>query len=315
MIQQQGTTMNSVARCGVILFVFWNIVPLSGIAADIRIDSAGLSISQEVTVSAQEADNLIGISVREGQHITTDDMVAQLDRAQAQAALVKAQLEEAMALQRSENDVNVRLARTSLKLAQIDLRRAEDSNKRYTNSVTEAELDRFRLAVERGLLEVEQAEKDLETARLGLQAAQNLVVLAETNLERRSIRAPIDGQVVEIMRRKGEWVQLGEPVVRIVQTNLLRAEAFVDTRVLIEDILERPAVLLVDVPGHGPLSFHGTVTFVSPEANPINGQVRIWAEIKNRNGLLRAGYLGTLVIKESSTEPAKPGAPSDHKVE
>jgi macrolide-specific efflux system membrane fusion protein len=35
--------------------------------------------------------------------------------------------------------------------------------------------------------------------------------------------------------------------------------------------------------------FTGTVAFVSPEVDPITGQVRIWAEIDNRDGRLRPG--------------------------
>ena len=80
--------------------------------------------------------------MREGQHVRIDDTLGRLDCTQAQAALEKAQIEEKVALQRSQNNVDVRLARTSLKLAQIDLQRAEESNKRYPNSVSEAELDR-----------------------------------------------------------------------------------------------------------------------------------------------------------------------------
>jgi hypothetical protein len=36
--------------------------------------------------------------------------------------------------------------------------------------------------------------------------------------------------------------------------------------------------------------------FVSPEVNPVNGQVRVWAEVENRGLLLRPGLQAALTI-------------------
>lgn len=273
-------------------------------AADIHIESVGLSIVHEATVAAQESGVVIDLPVCEGQIVKEKELLVQLDDTRAQKELVQAQIKQKMALQESKNDVKIRMAQTSLKLARIDLRRAEESNKRYANSVTEAKLDRFRLTVERGLLEVEQAEKDLETARFAFEATQNRVELVKANLQRRRITAPIGGQVVEVKRRKGEWVQAGEPVVRIVRTDILRAEAYVAASELVADISGHSALFETDVPGRGQLAFQGRVTFVSPEVNPVNGQVQIWAEVKNQDGMLRPGSLGSLVVAiEDKSDP------------
>jgi macrolide-specific efflux system membrane fusion protein len=40
----------------------------------------------------------------------------------------------------------------------------------------------------------------------------------------------------------------------------------------------------------------GTIVFVSPEVDPITGQVRVWAEIDNREGKLRPGQPARMVI-------------------
>jgi len=265
-------------------------------AAELRIESAGVSLVNEATVAAQEAGTLADLPVREGQIVKQGELLAQLDFTHAEAELKQAQIQRHMAALRSASDVKVRLAKTTLKLAETDLRRAEESNKRFTNSVSEEKLDRFRLAVAHAQLDVEQADEDLANARLALEAAENAVRLAEVELERRRIIAPIDGQVVELRRRKGEWVQPGDPVVRVVQVELLRVEAFVPVGQLTSDLSGCPAVLTVDLPGRGETAFAGTVTFVNPEVNPVSGQVAVWAEIANPERLLRPGSLGTLVI-------------------
>ncbi|MCG8451277.1 MAG: efflux RND transporter periplasmic adaptor subunit [Pirellulales bacterium] len=40
----------------------------------------------------------------------------------------------------------------------------------------------------------------------------------------------------------------------------------------------------------------GTLRFVSPEMDPVTKQVRIWAELPNKDGKLRPGQQGALEI-------------------
>ena len=42
--------------------------------------------------------------------------------------------------------------------------------------------------------------------------------------------------------------------------------------------------------------FPGVLRFVSPEVSPVDGRVRIWAEIENPDLLLRPGVRGSLAI-------------------
>ena len=46
-----------------------------------------------------------------------------------------------------------------------------------------------------------------------------------------------------------------------------------------------------------PASYGGKVAFVSPEVDPITGQVRVWAEIDNAAGKLRPGQNVRMVIE------------------
>jgi multidrug efflux pump subunit AcrA (membrane-fusion protein) len=47
--------------------------------------------------------------------------------------------------------------------------------------------------------------------------------------------------------------------------------------------------LALDLPRRGKAEFPGKIVFVSPEINPVNGQVRIWAEVDNKDGILKPG--------------------------
>jgi macrolide-specific efflux system membrane fusion protein len=57
----------------------------------------------------------------------------------------------------------------------------------------------------------------------------------------------------------------------------------------------RPILLVID-PGGEQNTFAGKIVFVSPEVDPITGQVRIWAEIDNRDGRLRPGQPARMAV-------------------
>ncbi len=103
------------------------------------------------------------------------------------------------------------------------------------------------------------------------------------------------------MRHQGEWVEPGQTIARILRLDRLRAEGLVGGNEVSGDMQGRKATLTVDIDGH-PMEFTGTVTFVSPEVDPVNGQVRIWAEVENPQFKLRPGLHGSMIISPAASE-------------
>jgi multidrug efflux pump subunit AcrA (membrane-fusion protein) len=121
-------------------------------------------------------------------------------------------------------------------------------------------------------------------------------------VERRALVAPISGYVVEIKRRRGEWVQPGETVLRILNTDVVRAEVLVKLADVPGDVRGRPVQVTLAAPGRQNQSFPGTVVFVDPRINAVNGEFRIWAEIENRDQRLRPGSRAKLQILPAVSE-------------
>jgi macrolide-specific efflux system membrane fusion protein len=107
----------------------------------------------------------------------------------------------------------------------------------------------------------------------------------------------MDGVVVDVRRRVGEWLEPGKFVVRLVRDDRLRAAGFVKLEQLTAPLEGQPATLLVALSGTKETAFSGRVTFVSPEANPINRQVKLIAEFDNRDGRLRAGLPARMTVR------------------
>ncbi len=273
---------------------------------DIEIPSALVKIVEQVEVPAREAGVLAEVAVREGQLVAEGDAIGSLDDTLQKLDIVRARIELSIARRQAADDVNVRFAKKSVELAQAELRRAQESIEKFPKSISKTEMDRLRLMVEKSKLEVERATSELEIAQQNLELKENELSVAMEKAARRKITSPVAGVVVEVKRRRGEWVQPGEPgqagqpsrtIVRILRIDLLRAEAFVAVERASDKLAGSPVELLVDLPGRPQASYTGKVVFVSPEVDPVNRQVRISAEIDNHDRQLRPGLRGALIIR------------------
>jgi macrolide-specific efflux system membrane fusion protein len=282
-------------------------VPSAGAAEPMRIEDAVLKLIEEVELPAKEPGPLAEISTREGDVVEMGRRLAAVEDAEAGVAVTKAESELAVARAKAENDVAVRLARKAHEVAAAEYRRALESVEKFQKSVSQTELDQLRLTTEKALLAIEQAELEQAVARLGMRQKEAELETARLKLERHRLLAPFAGMVAEIKSARGEWVDPGDTVLRLVRLDRLRVEGFVPAR----QFAARPGqsvAVFVDVPGRGRMQLGATLTFVSPEVNPVNGQALIWAEVENQEMLLRPGQTATLEIRSDWPihEPIEP---------
>jgi macrolide-specific efflux system membrane fusion protein len=263
----------------------------------IKIDSVLVTLIEQVDVPASDAGALTAIVAVEGQIVAEGTLLAGLEDGEAQQTVRRAKLELDIAVKESRNDLKVRYARKSYEVAQAELKRATDSVEKYRKSVSQSEIDNLRLTADGAALAIDQAEHDLAVAQITTELKENELQVATGRLARRKLLAPIAGVVVQIKRHRGEWVEPGDAVVRLVRMDRLRAEGFLPSRAAFDGLTGRPVTLSVDLPGKPQTRFPGKLVFVSPEINPVNGQVRVWAEIENRDLLLKPGLQAALSIE------------------
>lgn len=266
-------------------------------AAELVLESALVRPIDEVDVAAQEAGLLTAIAIREGQRVEPGDLLAQIDDFDAQLAAAQAQQELLIATRKAESDVPLRSARKSRDVAGAEWQRGRESVEKYKKSLSQTELDRLQFESERAELDVQQAELDQELAGLESRLREIELEFAQRRVERRRMRSPLAGVVVEVRHRAGEWVEPGTTVVRLLRNDRLRVEAFLDADRATGALLASPASFTLNSSAGSSQPFLGEITFVSPEIDPINGQVRIWAEVANPDGSLRTGQQGTLKIQ------------------
>lgn len=269
-------------------------------ADDFIIPSALLTLIEQADISAREAGPLINREISEGLTVEADAVLGKIDDEEAILVLERSRTDLKLAESLVQNDVKVRFARKSHEAAVAELKRSQESIEKFPKSVSQTELDRLQLLVDKAKLEIEQANVDLAQAALSQSLKQNDVARATLQLERRRIKAPFPGMVVQWKKQRGEWVEPGTPVVRMIRLNRLRAEAFVSAKQLSPDLVGKSATVFVEVPEKPKLTFEGRLTFVDPEIDPVNLQVRVWVEVNNSNLQLRPGQTVSVRIHDAN---------------
>jgi macrolide-specific efflux system membrane fusion protein len=286
---------NAVVKHVVALPMIWLLAGAS-LAGQLEIPSVVISAIEQVDVPARQHGALSSLAVEEGTAVAEGQLLATIDEGDAQLARRRAELNLESARDEAANQVAVDLARKSLQLAQSELDRGRRSRQRFQDSISEEELEARQLRVDRAQLEVKQAEHELRIAQNKVRFSENELLIAQRQLERHRIVAPLSGIIVQMDQHGGEWVEPGQRVCRILRLNRLRAEGFVDAHDLPPGCVGS-AVTLVVRSGAKSREFTGKLKFISPEINPVDGRVRVWAEIDNSELALRPGMRGALTIQ------------------
>ncbi|MBS0262104.1 MAG: efflux RND transporter periplasmic adaptor subunit [Planctomycetes bacterium] len=267
-------------------------------------DTTLLTIIEEVEVPAKVDGVIAVVEVKEGQMVESHDVLARIEDTESKLALESATVEFDIAKKQAENDLKIRIGRKAHDVAKTELRRALDSNAIKKNAVSDAEIDRLRLAADKTELETAQAVIEQETAQLTARLKETAVKVARHAIDRREIVSPISGMVVQVNSHAGEWVEAGKTVVRVLRLDRLRVEFFVSANRLKDRLVGRKVTFQVDLPDQPGAEFGGEIVFVSPEVDHINQTIRVWAEIDNSKLQLNPGLRGKITIRDEKTAEA-----------
>jgi multidrug efflux pump subunit AcrA (membrane-fusion protein) len=269
-------------------------------APAVEVSAMVLKLVETIEVPAEETGVLADLRVAEGQIIRPGELLAQIGDTDARLALERAKIEYAVAQSNARDDVNVRFAKKAAEVAKAELQRSIDSINKYPKSISASEMDRLRLVVEKSDLEVEQARHEFDLANFTAKIKANDLQAAEDKLAHHRITALSAGIVAQVHRHRGEWVRPGDPVLRVLRLDRLRAEGFLRAQDVTPDLLGRSVKLAIDVTGEAAQVVEGKISFVDPEIDPVNSQVRVWVDVPNSDLKLRPGMRAKMTLGEGS---------------
>jgi len=258
-------------------------------AAGLTLSDCIVSAKDHIQLPAQQAGVILqmetdeGLSVEEGFIVTAGQFIGKLDDEDASARRDAAALDHQVSIaEHLKAQSNVQAAVATEGVAKAELEESLDINLRSPNAIPDTQVRRQELTVTRSAMEKVVAERDVEVAGLTTDLRQAQVTVAEINLNKHQIVSPLDGILVQLYRKPGEWVSPGDPIARIVRMDKLRVEGFVDAnRYLPEDVEGREVTVIIRRPNREPETFKSRISFVSPIVE-ASGDYRVWAEVDNR---------------------------------
>jgi len=233
-------------------------------------------VGAEVKVGARISGKVERLYVNIGDHTKKGQVIAELEKADLEAAVAKARAEVKVAEARVDD------AESRVKLADLECQRQQNLIKRNFTS---------QQAVDKALKEKESAHAGLNLARRQVDVAQAALKEAWVKLSYATITAPISGVIGSVSTQQGETVSAGlnaPTFVTIIDLERLQVDAYVDEVDIGKIETGQEGVFTVDAfPAR---EFHGKVAAIYPNAviqeNVVNYDVVV-AITDPYKGLLR----------------------------
>ena len=252
--------------------------------------------------------------VNRGDHVRAGQLIAELESGDLAAAAEEAKFQYQQAQAAAATTTGATVVEDQTK-AQADVQSAQsafDAAKKLYDSrvalqkegaLAQKQVDETRLQMVQSQTQLETAQQHLRSlnsvsrqeAVKGAQAQANAAKAhADTlgvQLSYARILSPINGIVADRPANTGEMVAAGMPMISIVDISQVRAIANVPVKDAASIRVGRPARVAGpdgDIPG--------TVTVVSPSANPNATTVEVWVQIANPGERLKPGATARVSI-------------------
>jgi RND family efflux transporter MFP subunit len=247
-------------RLSIVIFVLL-LMPVNVILGDGI--TAITKPSADVTLSFVQAGRIALINFREGDSVKVGDVLVQQDDAVERARLAQLEAE-------SNDKTKIQASEFTLAQRRVDLERLEARPK----AVTQTELEHAKL-------NLDIAELSLRVAVFQHEQAQRKYEEAKLQIERMSLKSPIDGRIEEIEIEAGESVNALDDVVRVVRVNPL----WIDVPVPLSQTtnLGYGHTAVVEFPSPKKVSVEGTVIFIAAVADAGSDTLRVRIQVPNNS--------------------------------
>ncbi|MEM9827757.1 MAG: efflux RND transporter periplasmic adaptor subunit [Planctomycetota bacterium] len=248
--------------------------------------------SEDILISTSEIGRITAIDVRMGQAVRRGQVVLSLDQERQQAAVELSRLQAEMRgeIELAEAERVLHQRRTEKLIQLVDAGAARREELLRSQSALATSKARLRMAAEQQTLRRQQYERD------------------RLLLKRRSILAPTNGVIADVLRDVGESVTPADSaLIRMVVLDPLMAGLNIPAREAagLKVGQELPLFLV-----SAQATVVGVVREISPTIDDESGTIRVRLEIANPNGSLQAGDQCTLEERLGSPAIQGPRTPN-----
>lgn len=291
------------------------------VAADLTYTGTTTPV-QQVSLRAQAAGQVRQLTVDVGDRVARGQLLAQIDDSlltidvqEAQSELASRQSEVAQAeAEVSDAQTEVARARVELQQAQSDADRLRRLANAGAISEQEAEQAESTLAIAQQALN--SAQQQVATQRAAVQAAEGQVSSQQAVLGRSQeqfsftqVLAPLNGVVLSRQVDAGDVLQVGDEIAQVGDFSATRVDIQVSELDLAQIQLGQAVQVRLDAFPQQP--FTGSITRISPAADPTARLVPVEVTLANPNGQIGSGLLARVTLTPTDTTLVVPTAALD----
>ena len=275
---QQRTSSSPADRPIELIAAELHTIKPRGLVDVVRFTGTTQPVDQTI-VKARVAGRLAEVRVREGDHVTKDQLLARFETNELQARV-------------NERQSALDAARADARWAARDLNDKDTLAKR--NIVSQAALDAARSTAENKASMVQVSEAQLEIAR--------------RNLADGEVHAPFDGVVGERIANQGESLPIDGKILALLDTSHVEVAAQMPAADVVRLKVDQAATVTLE--GFGDREFSGRIMRISPTAQAGSRSIPVYVEITDRHEALRGGLFatGTVAVAEKGHALAVPVA-------
>jgi multidrug efflux pump subunit AcrA (membrane-fusion protein) len=283
----------------------------------IEVTDALVTLIDDVRVPAQEAGRLMKLHVKGNELVDEGFVLAEIDNRDTQAKKKIAEGEVAVATAQAESTAEIEVAEKAIEVSKAEYDSNVDIRKKNPGAVSETELRKYLFQWQRALAQLKVAQTDHYVAELTTKVKAAQMEATDNELARRQAAAPFKGEVNEVYRQVGEWVQPGDPLVHLVRFDQVRVKGFVYAKTAAPvDVIGKPVEIKVVTAGGKEETVKGKVNFASSIIEGVGDtrQFRIWADVDNRKVVdpvtkqeswaIQSGASATIVVDITPPPPA-----------
>ena len=275
----------------------------------------------EVKVSAEVSGQLIELPVREGDRVSTGDLLARInpDIYESRLSQAKAALDNARA-NLATSEARLTQSRAAFAAAELAFNRNEDLHAKGV--LSQADYEQAEVSFKSAEADLEASQQGVRSAGFTIRSAEATVNEAEDNLRRTVLRATQAGTVTALVKEEGEGVQgigsfQGEVIMKISELGAMEVDVEVNESDIVKVSLGDTARIEVDA--YTERNFYGMVTEIGNTALNASGAARLSLEsvtnfsVKVR--ILPESYAALRSTRDSSWTPFRPGMSATVEIE
>jgi RND family efflux transporter MFP subunit len=273
--------------------------------AQVQLTSTGYVVPQEqVDLSSKLVGRVEKANIREGSAVKAGQVVFELDASDQRVAVASAQARVAAA--------RARAATARAQLAEVVLQRDRERRLAASGAIAQATADDL-------TARAKSLEEQVHAADADVMASQAEVAALATNLANTTIRAPIDGRVVNKPLLPGDVVSPGTVLARIADFASIVVETDVPEARLQRAKIGAPCEVVLDA--YPDKRWRGEVVEVSPQLNRAKASATVKVRILDRDETVlpemaaRVSFLDAPLDQAKLKEPPKAIVPGSAVVD